>query len=48
MVASLAEKGGVAANAGGALEELKQDVAPEEVLDHSERKQNSRDTGSNL
>jgi uncharacterized membrane protein len=41
LVAALAEKGGVAADTGGELEELKQDVAPEEVLDHIEQKENT-------
>jgi uncharacterized membrane protein len=41
LVAALAEKGGVAAAAAGELEELKQDVAPEEVLEHIERKESA-------
>jgi uncharacterized membrane protein len=45
LVAALAEKGGVADAAAGELEELKQDVAPEEVLDHIERKENAPEGG---
>jgi uncharacterized membrane protein len=48
LVAGLAEKGGVAADTAGELEELKQDVAPEEVLDHIERKENAPDEGRTL
>jgi uncharacterized membrane protein len=45
LVASLAEQVGVASDAAEELEELKQDVAPEDVLDHIELKENEPQVG---
>ena len=45
LVAALAQKEGVASDAAAELEELKQDVAPEDVLDHIEQKENDPQAG---
>jgi uncharacterized membrane protein len=45
LVAALTEKEGVATDATDELEELKQDVAPEDVLDRMEQKENEPRAG---
>lgn len=45
LVAALAEKQGVASDTTDEMEELKQDVTPEDVLDHIEQKENEPQVG---